>query len=253
MSPSNPAYWSAEACAARAERFGQFLVTWRKRCGWTQYEIPQWATAAGFVGPAIGTVSQIERGKIATPTMALFAGLAEVNARLVTQDFTGVSSRKLLDRLRKGVAVNDAAGRPWGFHEFVSSFHQPDQVSGEIWEAAGVRYARPVLTDEELERVNTTLASGFRELLQTTKPLSRALKLATMVAPPSEREAYEEALGGIGYSQEALQRLWDGHAGQWAPLLWWEALQKQHAAGGGAQHRSEAMKGSASARLIVSR
>lgn len=231
MEPSNPAYWSTEASAARAERFGLFLVAWRKRCGWTQYEIPQWATAAGFVGPAIGTVSQIERGKIATPTMGLFAGLAEVNARLVAQDFSGISSRKLLDRVKKGVPVTDAAGDPWGFHEFVSAFHLPHQVSGEIWEAAAARHPAPKLTADELERVNATLAAGFRELLQTTKPLSRALKLATMVAPPPERDAYEEALGGIGYSHEALQRLWDGQAGQWAPLVWWEKLLKERAAG----------------------
>lgn len=226
MPASSPAYWSSEACAARAERFGLFLVAWRKRCGWTQYEIPRWSDAAGFVGPAIGTVSQIENGRISTPTMSLFAGLAEVNRRLVDRDFAGVATRKLLDRLQQGVPVLDDRGQPWGFHEFVSAFHLPDQVSGEIWKVSGQQQPAPPLTDKELEQVNSTLAQGFRELLQTTKPLSRALRLATMVAPPPEREAYEEALNGIGYSREALERLWDGQAGQWAPLVWWGSLQK---------------------------
>lgn len=221
---SSPSYWSGEACTARAERFGRFLVAWRKRCRWSQYEIPRWSDAGDFVGPAIGTVSQLERGRIATPTMALFAGLAEVNRRLVERDFTGISTRKLLDRLEHGVPVLDADGQPWGFDQFVRAFHLPDQVSGEIWDATGTQRPAPVITVAELARVNTTLADGFREWSAANKPLSRALRTAGMAAPPSEREAYEDALGGLGYDPKTLGRLWDAEAGDWAPLVWWRSL-----------------------------
>ena len=226
---SSPAYWSAEACAARAERFGRFLVLWRKRCGWSQYEIPRWAKQAGFVGPATGTVSQLERGRVATPTMELFASLAEVNRRLVGEDFTGVSERRTLDRIRQGVPVLDEEGHPWGFHEFVSAFHLPHQVNGLLWEASGTSTPAPELTDELLEDVNQALAIGLRHLAREVRPLSKALQLAGRSAPPAEREAFEDALGGMGYDRATLQRLWDAEAGQWAPLVWLRKCQPEAA------------------------
>lgn len=227
---SNPSYWSSDAEATRAARFGRFLVIWRKRCDWSQYEIPSWAQEAGFVGPAVGSVSQLERGQVKTPKMGLFASLAEINRRLVEQDWSGVTDRRLLERIQGGVPVLDADGCPWGFHEFVSAFHLPHQVTGEIWDASGGRPA-PTLTREELKRVNSTLAEGFRELSREVRPLSKALQLAGRAAPPSEREAYEDALGGLGYDHTTLQQLWDGDAGQWAPLVWWETLQQGRSPG----------------------
>jgi hypothetical protein len=222
---SSPAYWSAEACAARAERFGRFLVGWRKRCGWSQYELPRWAEDAGFVGPAIGTVSQLERGKVTTPTMGLFASLAEVNRRLIEQDFSGVTDRRRLERIHNGVPVLDADGVPWDFQMFVSAFHLPHQVTGEIWEASGSGTPAPVLTDDDLAEVNETLTDGFRQLARELRPLSKALQLAGKAAPPAEREAYEDALGGMGYDKATLQRLWDAEAGRWAPLTWLQKCQ----------------------------
>jgi transcriptional regulator with XRE-family HTH domain len=223
---SNSSYWSAEASASRAARFGRFLLTWRKRSGWSQYEIPKWAEAAGFIGPAIGTVSQLERGKVSTPTMGLFAGLAEVNRRLVAKDYSSITDRKLLDRIQRGLPVLDADGKPWGFDQFVWAFHLPHQVTGEVWEASGGSgKPAPELTRAELVRVNDALAHGFRELLKEVRPMSKALQLAGKAAPPTEREAYEDALGGIGYDRTTLQQLWDEDAGEWAPLVWWQALQ----------------------------
>lgn len=227
---SSPSYWSSDAAIARAERFGRFLLAWRKRCGWSQYEFPRWAKAADFVGPATGSVSQLERGTVKTPTMELFAGLAELNRRLVEQDWSGITDRRLLDRVKAGVPVFDASGLPWGFHEFVSAFHLPHQVTGEIWDASGGTPA-PTLTREDLERVNHTLATGFRELSREVRPLSKALQLAGKAAPPAEREAYEDALGGLGYDHQTLQRLWDSDAAQWAPLVWWETLQQGRSPG----------------------
>lgn len=228
MGSTLPSYWSADAASARAARFGRFLLAWRSRAGWTQYELPKWAKAAGFIGPAVGSVSQLENGAIKTPSMGLFASLAEVNRRLVDGDFSGVKDRRLLERLQKGVPVLDAAGRPWGFDEFVKAFHLPDQVSGEIWDSSGGRNAMaPELNAAELERVNSTLSGGFRQLVQDVKPLSRALTMAAKAAPPAEREAFEEALTGLGYSVERLAGLWDPAAGEWAPLVWWSAMHRQ--------------------------
>ena len=224
---SNPDYWSSEAVTARAARFGRFLVLWRKRCRWSQYEIPKWSEACGFVGPAIGTVSQIERGRVQTPTMGLFAGLAEVNKRLVELDFSGVTDRKLLGRLQRGVPVLDGEDQPWGFFEFVSAFHLPHQVDGELWEASGIETPAPALTTAELNRVNEVLATGFRELLSEVRPLSRALQLASRAAPATERAAYEDALGGLGYERKTLEELWDSEAGEWAPLVWWARLMQE--------------------------
>lgn len=225
---SSPLYWSSEACSARAVRFGRFLVSWRKRCGWSQYELPKWADAAGFVGPAIGNISQLERGRVVTPTMGLFASLAEANRRLAARDFSGVTERRLLDRLESGVPVFDANGVPWGFQEFVSAMHLPSVVSGEIWEESGGNlHPAPELTDAELQRVNAELAAGFSEVQRTIRPLSRALRMASNAAPPSEREVYEDALATGGYEMEELKRLWDAEAGQWAPLVWLATLRQQ--------------------------
>lgn len=223
-----PSYWSSEACAARAARFGKFLVLWRTRNGWSQYEVPKWSDSAGFIGPAIGTVSQLERGRVSTPTMALFAGLAEVNRRLFERDFSGVTSRRLMDRLQEGIPVVDRAGVPWGFHEFVSAFHLPDQVDGELWEASGSsNRPQPELTPEEIARVNSTLQEGFQALAEKVRPRSRALNVAGKVAPAGpHREAFEDALSGVGYDAATLLPLWDAEAGEWSPLVWWGQLRQ---------------------------
>lgn len=225
MAVTSPSYWSIENCQDRARRFGQMLIAWRKRCGYAQADIPRWADVCGFVGPAIGTVSQLERGRVTTPTMALFAGLAEVNRRMAEQDWSGLTSRRMLDRISGGVPILSASGQPWGFHEFVNAFHLPHLVDGELWESlADADAPPPELTDAELERVNHALHLGFRELVREGISLSAALQLAGRAAPPSEREAYERALGGFGYERSELQRLWDGQAGEWSPLVWWQAL-----------------------------
>lgn len=228
---STPGYWSSDNCQARAQRFGRFLVSWRQRCGWSQYEIPKWADACGFIGPAVGTVSQLERGRVTTPTMGLFAGLAEVNRRLVAQDFSGVASRKLLDRLTAGVPVLTEDGTPWGFHEFVSAFHLPHEVNGEIWAStASSNTPAPSLDAVELERVNAALAAGFHEVARQTGLRSKALNLAGKAAPASERVEFEDALL-FGYQREQLQKLWDPDAGQWLPLLWLAAVQRENSSG----------------------
>jgi transcriptional regulator with XRE-family HTH domain len=228
---SSPSYWSTENCQNRARQFGRLLVAWRHRSGWSQYEIPRWAEAAGFIGPAIGTVSQLERGRVTTPTMSLFASLGEINQRLVAQDFSGVTSRKLLDRLKGGVPILDADGNAWDFHAFCNAFHLPHLVNGPIWDAItnGGKPA-PELTPAELERVNTTLRDGFLLLAAEVRPLSRALQLAGRCAPAGEREAYEDALGGIGYERDQLQQLWDGEAGEWSPLIWLTAVREERQA-----------------------
>jgi len=225
MAYSTANYWSKEASKRRAVRFGQFLVAWRRRCGWSQYELPRWGKLAGFVSPSNGAVSGLENGETDSPRMSLFAGLAEANRRIAAQEFDGVTDRKLLDRLKAAVPVLDANGRPWEFQEFVAAFHLPHVVSGEIWEAsAGPRTQAPELTDDELARVNEVLHSGFLEFARTHKPLNRALLLARQVAPPDQREAYEDALSGSGYSRDVLQQLWDEQAGEWAPLVWLGSL-----------------------------
>lgn len=228
---SSPGYWSVENSQARAARFGRFLVLWRQRCGWSQYEIPKWADAAGFIGPAIGTVSQLERGRVATPNMGLFAGLAEVNKRLHERNFEGILSRKLLERIEAGVPVLDQVGEPWGFHEFVSAFHLPHEVSGDIWdETAASNKPKPELDDRELERVNAALVTSFREFAQQVGLRSKALGVAGKASPPAERVAFEDALL-FGYEREQLQQLWDADAGEWKPLLWLASVQKENSSG----------------------
>lgn len=231
MVTTTPSYWSTQNCQARAAQFGKLLIAWRNRCGYAQADIPKWADICGFVGPAIGTVSQLERGRVTTPTMGLFAGLAEVNRRLVEQDWSGLTSRRLLDRISGGVPITDATGRPWEFHDFCNAFHLPHLVSGELWDAINsAKAAPPELTDEELERVNTTLHQGYRSMVRRGVPPSTALHMASRFAPPGERPAYERALGVFGYEAEELQSLWDAEHGEWAPLIWWQQLQDQQQA-----------------------
>ena len=223
----DPGYWSEPLAQARAERFGDFMACWRKRCGWSQYELPKWGREAGFVTPSVGTMSQLERGNAKNPHMKLFAGLSEANRRLAAQDFSGVTSRQLLDRLQAGEPVVADAGQPWGFEQFVRAYHLPHQVSGEIWTASGRNAnAAPALTAAELAHVNQAIADGFLEVARTIKPITRAMLQAVRVAPPGQRERYEDALSGLGYDAETLAKLWDHEAGDWLPLLWLQQLRQ---------------------------
>lgn len=228
---SLPSYWSSEAATARAERFGRFLLVWRLRCGWTQYELPAWGRACGFVCPAIGTMSQLERGTVKTPQMALFAGLAEANSRLAAEDFTGITDGRLKERIKAGVAITNAAGAAWGFDDFAHAFHLPHLVNGELWEASSNRnLPAPELTDAELERVNDQLRNGLALLRQQVG--AKALKLAVAAAPPDQRDNYGDALF-FGYDRETLELLWDPAGGEWSPLQWLSKLNEGRGPGQG--------------------
>jgi hypothetical protein len=104
----------------------------------------------------------------------------------------------------------------------------PHLVDGELWTASGgSATSAPKLTAEELDRVNAALSDGFLELARTNKPITRAMLQAVRVAPPDQRERYEDALSGLGYDAKTLQPLWDEEQGEWAPLLWLGQLLRQ--------------------------
>ena len=219
------AYWDDARQAERSARFGRFMTVWRKRCGWSQYVLPRWGEDSGFHTPSTGAISGIENGKAKNPEMKLFAGLAEVNRRLVEQDLSGISSRDLKDRIAKGVPVLDRDGKPWQCQQFVEAFHFPHLASGEIWDASGSSStAAPELTDAELARVNDTIHEALLRLAREVRPLTTALNLATKLAPADQQDGYRDALSGVGYTREALQQLWDQEAGEWAPLVWAKSL-----------------------------
>ena len=103
-----------------AARFGQMLRCWRERNGWTQYTAYNWAKAAGFAAMAPSTLSVMENGKAPKPRPETFFALAEINRRLVMQEFDGIADPALAQLVSQAKPLRGDDGRVWGPADFWS-------------------------------------------------------------------------------------------------------------------------------------
>lgn len=220
MQTENPGYWSVTAARERAERFGRLLRVWRERSGWSQNTVFVGCRSLGFEGPTRATISEMENGTGRSPNLYLLAAYAALNGRVADGQLPEVKDPGTRARLREGVAITSSDGTPWGLDQFIDAFHFPHRASGAIWAASAGNIAAPVLTVETTRQVNEALAQAFRQVLQEIGPRHEALRQACAVAPPDQRQAFEDALLGFGYTVDALRPLWDPVAGEWLPLVW---------------------------------
>lgn len=103
-----------------AERiaFGRMLKSWRIQMGWTQYTAWTWAQAADFEMISYGNLSILEQGTAGELRHKAFLQLEELNRRISRRDFSGVTERRLRDRLEASFPLGDDDAPTWSAVEF---------------------------------------------------------------------------------------------------------------------------------------
>ena len=96
--------------------FGAMLLNWRRRNGWTQYTLYNWAKSVGMPDLAIsyGNLSVIEQGKAGELRQKAFFQLAELNRRTAELDWGRPGDPDLLKRLKTGQPIGDHEEPVWG-------------------------------------------------------------------------------------------------------------------------------------------
>jgi hypothetical protein len=197
-------------------RFGRTLTAWAARNGWIHSTLQDWGHEAGFPTTRDSTFNRLQNGKIEQPQPLTFCQLQQVNQRLADQNFKGVSSRALMDRL-KGSEPIVTNGKLWGAMEFFGHF------CGEL---EGPEWSLPpeLLSTAEVEALSLQHQERFALIAKDR-----------MVAPAvawKELEHYCTSLSGL--DRDRLRNVLSGWH-QWTPEEW------QELAGGQADPVAEAL------------
>lgn len=182
---------SPEQQAAR-ERTGLAIKSWFRQNNWS-IQIPHdWATAVGCEGPWNSQISLLQRGKLdAKPNF--FVSLGRYNRAIASQDFTGVTERKLLDRIKEAGPFRGDDDAVWGPMEFFGAY------VGEIQPPERYLSAAAMLTEEDAVRVTEELREAFRK------------RAAQEMLPPKLAFAKLAEQSGLGAArQQRLQAILSG-------------------------------------------
>ena len=185
------------------QRFGRTLTAWAARNGWIHSTLQDWGHEAGFPTTRDSTFNRLQNGKIEQPQPLTFCQLQQVNQRLADQNFKGVSSRALMDRLKgsEPIATN---GKLWGAMEFFGHF---------IGELEGPDWSIPpqLLTAAEAEALSRQHQKRFVAIAQER-----------MVAPPVAWKELEHHCAGMSGAERDRRRNVLSGWHQWTPEEWQE-------------------------------
>lgn len=219
-------------------RFGQMLLNWRRRNGWTQYTAFEWAKEAGFEAISYGNLSVIEQGKAGDLRLKAFFQLAEVNRRLAERDFGAIRSQQLREKIENGAPIcEESTGIAWDAPAFWSCYVGLIEVPESLRNAVAPTVSQRRAT-ELCNRWKARLHEGVTS--HGLDPLQAMQELAEQ-APADKRERFIKVLTGFGdYTPEDLETLWSldnkYEPEQWLQA-WEENLSNQGDEREGSQHR----------------
>ena len=222
-----------------ARAFGRMLRLWRLSNDWTQYIGEAWSKAAGFDCLSHGGLSPLEAGTVMHPRWGLFAHLAEMNRRLLRQDFTGVHGRQLLDKLKGAKPMIDDDGEILEEERLAGIHMGIRRVPAAYWvpEPSNEPLPAPELSIAEAAALCEAWRALVRdEALRRGQGLVASIDSMSQLVPANHFHLLQNVLvGGTYYSPDQLQALWsDDH---WLPDSWvqtWiEGPKRLSPAGGG--------------------
>ena len=218
-----------------ALEFGRMLRRWRMLNGWTQYTARNWAAEAGHSTSSHSGLSELERGLTRHPRNTLFISLAEMNERIHLGDFTGVTSRDLLNQLKAAKPIVREDGSPWSPAEFWEC--HAGLLTPPAWLAPPPANPAPQLSDQQAFDQCTAWAEQAREHVLLAGASSSDLIRAGAVAPAIARSKWLNVLLGLdSYKPQELEALWDTEKSELAPEGWlrnWATTLSQPGGGGG--------------------
>jgi hypothetical protein len=206
--------------AARQD-FGLNLSRWRHLNGWTQDTAEQWAREGGFAPIQNSQWSKMERGSQPKPGPLLFRCLGIINAKLAAEDFSGIRTRKLLDRVKRGRPILHEDGDPWDGADFYAAF-----MGIQSW--PGFAGLQREVSPAETDAWNRQLRHWFEQVVNSTGlgPLN-ALQSLMVFVPAQEQDTMQKAVLGLGgFTADALQAL-SGPDGL-GPEEWMQAWSSSH-------------------------
>ena len=218
----------AEILAAQKgsrKAFGQMLLSWRRRNGWTQYTACDWGKEAGFEMISYGNLSVIEQGKAGELRQKVFWQLWELNRRIADQDWGTIKTLLLKDRVRGATPLGDEACPVWTALEFWGCY-------------CGFREVPPDFRDTPPPSIRqskaTELSSRWRKRMRQVvnehqlDPSYALQTLQAMAGLEHGKRFYAVLTGFDDYRPEELVGLWvEGETFQ--PQLWldrWAATQQ---------------------------
>ena len=187
---------------AMRQRFGRTLTAWCNRNGWIHSTLHEWGEQAGFPAVRDSSFNKLQNAKTDQPQPLTFIQLAMANARVADGDYSGVSDRRLKDRLKDSEAICDEQGKPWRATEFFSHF---------IGELEAPEWLQPAkrLSAEEAQ----TLSIGHQEKFAA---IAEAKGLSPAVAW-KQLEQHCQAMNGS--QRDLLRNVLSGWH-EWMPEEW---------------------------------
>ncbi len=183
------------------QRFGRTLTAWAARNGWIHSTLQDWGHEAGFPTTRDSTFNRLQNGKIEQPQPLTFCQLQQVNQRVADQNFKGVTSRALLDRLKDSEPIV-TNGQLWGAMHFFGHFC--GELEGPEWSAPP-----QLLSTAEVEALSLEHQERFA-----------ATAKERMVAPAVAWKELEHHCAGLsGPDRDRLRDVLSGWH-QWTPEEW---------------------------------
>ena len=145
---------------ATRQRFGRTLTAWCNRNGWIHSTLHEWGEQAGFAAVRDSSFNKLQNAKTEQPQPLTFIQLALANARVAAGDYSGVTDRRLKDRLKDSQPITHADGSPWRATDFFSHF------IGELEAPDWLQLPEP-LSAEEAQRLGQQQQAKFEEIAKT--------------------------------------------------------------------------------------
>lgn len=187
---------------ATRQRFGRTLTAWCNRNGWIHSTLHEWGEQAGFPAVRDSSFNKLQNAKTEQPQPLTFMQLAIANARVAEGDYSGVSDRRLKDRLKDSEPICDANGQPWRATEFFSHF------IGELEAPDWLQQPEP-LSEAEAK----ALSEQHRERFA-------AITAAHKLAPAAAWKQLEQHCQGLNAAQRDILRNVLSGWHEWTPSEW---------------------------------
>lgn len=184
------------------QRFGRTLTAWCNRNGWIHSTLHEWGEQAGFPAVRDSSFNKLQNAKTEQPQPLTFIQLALANARVAEGDYSGVSDRRLKDRLKDSQPICRPNGTPWRATEFFSHF------IGELDAPDWLQQPEPLSAEQA-----KTLSLQHQEKFA-------ALALAKGLTPAVAWKQLEEHCQGLSASQRDLLRNVLSGWHEWTPSEW---------------------------------
>lgn len=184
------------------QRFGRTLTAWCNRNGWIHSTLHEWGEQAGFPAVRDSSFNKLQNAKTEQPQPLTFIQLALANARVAQGDYSGVSDRRLKDRLKDSEPICDAHGKPWRATEFFSHFI--GELEAPDW----------------LQQPEPLSEADAQALTQQHRQRFEAITQAHQLTPPAAWKQLEQHCQALNAAQRDLLRNVLSGWHEWTPSEW---------------------------------